>query len=378
MKYLKILGIRINYPTFDKNIKVGIYSNGKIIELKSEDYYFWYLDLETEEEIIIFRFIIYRDSDTILRKEYLYRKLNISELNDLFIKGVKQGIYEGVKFKSDKIESNLILEFSFNEYNSNYTIATEIDNSTSNIDETTDVELKFFYAKIKTQVGYYFSHDNNIHLSELKGCGFNPDQITEIEIFDIMSDDSIIKRNDSEIDKSFINFGTATPQNIYNSIKHNETVTINDFKYEVPVWYGSHPLFNSEGELLSVPVYIGIKGDCNLDNKVDATDATIILNYYAASATSDKETLMLIPTDNTLNVSSPTDELQNLAAFLADVSENEYGATNWKKAKNERTLDNTDSAYILGFYSSKTANQEKPDNDTWNEVIGLSVRFGEE
>lgn len=141
----------------------------------------------------------------------------------------------------------------------------EINQTSPDSTTAAAVNLKYSYANIKTQVGYYFSHDNNIHRLSGKG-GFNPGQITELEIFDVFDDNTVIKRNDSTIDRSLINFGNFTPENVYNLRNHNETKSIDDFKYEIPIMYGPNPLINSKGDTLKVPAYIGLKGDVNLNN----------------------------------------------------------------------------------------------------------------
>lgn len=278
-----------------------------------------------------------------------------------------------------KTDSFINSETNSNTVNSEAISDTSKDNSDSDINPqintnsetniiTTVVSLNYSYANIKSQVGYYFSHDNNIYSSGNKG-GFNPGQITEIEIFDVYDDNTIIQRDDSAINRTLINFGDATPKKVYNSRKHNETVTIEDFKYEIPIMYDSNPLINSKGETLKVPVYIGLKGDANLDNKVNQNDALVVLTYINQLSLNGEESIMLLPTNNTLGVSSPTDELDQFAAFLADVSENEYQPLNWKKSKDERTLDSFDSNYILTFLSIKLSDETKSDNDIWSEIL---------
>ena len=63
-------------------------------------------------------------------------------------------------------------------------------------------------------MGYYFSHDKDIHAFGDKG-GFNPNKITEINIYDVYEDGKITKREDSAIEKNWINFSKATPENVY-------------------------------------------------------------------------------------------------------------------------------------------------------------------
>ena len=240
---------------------------------------------------------------------------------------------------------------------------------------TTANGFKYFYGTIKTQVGYYFSHDNGIRANGDKG-GFSPEQVVELNIYDVFEDGSVKLRE--AVDMSKVNFGKATPEVVYNTRTHTEgKTTIDDFKYDVPVMYENTPLVNTNGEALTVPVYIGVKGDINLDNKVNAVDASTALSYYASYQTNgNSKTSVICQNDkNGLTVTSPTEELDQLAAFLGDVDTNEYDPANWKTTKADRTVDAVDASYILSFYAEKQTTKDKSANDIWNNVLGSS-RFG--
>ena len=240
---------------------------------------------------------------------------------------------------------------------------------------TTANGFKYFYGTIKTQVGFYFSHDNGIRANGDKG-GFSPEQVVELNIYDVFEDGSVKLRE--AVDMSKVNFGLATPEKVYNTRTHTEgKTTIDDFKYDVPVMYDNKPLVNTNGEALTVPVYIGVKGDINLDNKVNAVDASTALSYYASYQTNgNSKTSVICQNDkNGLTVTSPTEELDQLAAFLGDVDTNEYDPANWKTTKADRTVDAVDASYILSFYAEKQTTKDKSANDIWNNVLG-SARFG--
>ena len=235
----------------------------------------------------------------------------------------------------------------------------------------------YSYGTVKTQAGFYFSHDNGIRAKGDKG-GFNPDQVVELQIYDVFKDGTIKLRE--SIDRSWINFGQATPEKVYNSRTHTDgKTTIDDFKYEIPVMYGNMSVVNTQGEALTVPVYIGVKGDVNLDNKVNAVDASTALSYYASYQTNgNTKTSVICQNDkNGLTVTSPTDILDHFAAFLGDVDTNEYDPNNWKTMKGDRTVNAVDASYILSFYAERqrSANKDKSANDLWNDVLG-DVRFG--
>ncbi|SFW40090.1 cohesin domain-containing protein [Ruminococcus flavefaciens] len=230
------------------------------------------------------------------------------------------------------------------------------------------------YATIKTKAGFYFSHDNGVRALGDKG-GFDAGQVEELVIYDVYKDGKIEVR--SGLDMSRVNFGQATPEKVYKTRTHNNAkTTIDDFKYEVSVMYENMPLVNTSGEALTVPVYIGVKGDINLDNKVNAVDASTALSYYASYQTNGntKESVICQNDTNGLAVTSPTDMLDHFAAFLGDVDTNEYDPNNWKTMKGDRTVNAVDASYILSFYAEKQTT-DKSANDIWNDVLG-TVRFG--
>jgi hypothetical protein len=230
------------------------------------------------------------------------------------------------------------------------------------------------YATIKTKAGFYFSHDNGVRALGDKG-GFDAGQVEELVIYDVYKDGKIEVR--SGLDMSRVNFGQATPEKVYKTRTHNNAkTTIDDFKYEVSVMYENMPLVNTSGEALTVPVYIGVKGDINLDNKVNAVDASTALSYYASYQTNGntKESVICQNDTNGLAVTSPTDMLDHFAAFLGDVDTNEYDPNNWKTMKGDRTVNAVDASYILSYYAEQQTT-DKSANDIWNDVLG-TARFG--
>ena len=97
-------------------------------------------------------------------------------------------------------------------------------------------------------------------------------------------------------------------------------------------------------------VYIGVKGDADLNGIVDVQDAVAILTYYAKTAAAQE------------NVAFNEDEnLNKLAYFLADVdTESKAGMNNGSEL-----MTTQDAANVLTFYAKKAANQEP----TWPDVI---------
>ena len=138
-------------------------------------------------------------------------------------------------------------------------------------------------------------------------------------------------------------------------------------------------LTDKSGAPLTVPAYIGVKGDVSLDNLVNAVDASAVLKYYAQTQTNGQtgDDVICTTIGSGLEVTSPLDELDQLAAFLGDVTENEWGEDNWKLRKTDRTLDAVDASNILAFYAERqrSDNDGVSDYDLWNGVLG-DKRFG--
>ena len=97
-------------------------------------------------------------------------------------------------------------------------------------------------------------------------------------------------------------------------------------------------------------VYIGVKGDADLNGIVDVQDTVAILTYYAKTAAAQE------------NVAFNEDEnLNKLAYFLADVdTESKAGMNNGSEL-----MTTQDAVNVLTFYAKKAANQEP----TWPDVI---------
>ena len=110
----------------------------------------------------------------------------------------------------------------------------------------------------------------------------------------------------------------------------------------------------ADAEAVAAPVnptvYIGVKGDADLNGIVDVQDAVAILIYYAKAAAVQE------------NVAFNEDEnLNKLAYFLADVdTESKAGMNNGSEL-----MTTQDAVNVLTFYAKKAANQEP----TWPDVI---------
>ena len=110
----------------------------------------------------------------------------------------------------------------------------------------------------------------------------------------------------------------------------------------------------ADAEAVAAPVnptvYIGVKGDANLDGIVDTKDAVSILTYYAKVAAGHE------------NVAFNEDEnLSKLAFFLADVDTESKAGVN----SGSQLMATQDAVNVLTYYAKSAAGQAP----TWPDVI---------
>ncbi|MBE6858936.1 MAG: hypothetical protein E7498_05830 [Ruminococcus sp.] len=224
------------------------------------------------------------------------------------------------------------------------------------------------FAVVEKTHGFYFSHDNGTRNNGEKG-GFNPGQITSLKIFNKITQDGITVDSEwaaEDVDMSKINFGDAVPSTVYDEA--NTT-----FKYEVPVYYGYNPLVDRDGNQITVTVYIGVKGDIDLNNKVLANDAAQALAFYTASQAIGADPAKIQLSESPY-VTGADDVLEDFCAFLGDVDVNEWSEDNWKLKKADRKILANDAGAILTFYSeSQTPGAEA--QALWDEIV--PERYGE-
>ena len=182
-----------------------------------------------------------------------------------------------------------------------------------------------------------------------------------------------------------VNSGADNPAGAFKGPNSLTAYTIDDFCYEVQVFYNGELLKYKDGTPVTFRAFIGVKGDANFDMAVDATDASSVLSFYAKASTinsqlSDEEraaaksAIRLAPKTCTIVDDEPM--LDELAAFLVDVDRDVYNDDNWKlrKADPDRVIDSPDASNILSFYSkySTIPDAEKATADRqelWNRAI---------
>ena len=167
-----------------------------------------------------------------------------------------------------------------------------------------------------------------------------------------------------------VNSKADNPQETFD--KDNET-----YAYTVNVYYNGIRLVDTEkAKPVQFTVYIGLKGDANLDRIVDAKDASSVLAYYSTLQTgvSANEALLNEEDDERIKANPILD---HFAAFLADVDLDVYNVNNWKMMKSDREVDAKDASWILAYYSIMSTGETDP-HKGWNETFADGLGFIEE
>ena len=210
-------------------------------------------------------------------------------------------------------------------------------------------------AAIETEVvGFYFSHDPR------------PFKAENVNVERAWTKDAEGNEIDVEFDPSLVTFEEVNSK----ADNPEEAYDVNNttFKYTVNVFYNGKPLVNADEDAVAITVYIGVKGDTNLDNMSDARDASNILAYYANASTLDEgetiEDVRMSPENCEPVNNNP--ELDTLCAFLADVDLDVYSKDNWGKTKSDRIIDATDATWILSYYSYMSTVEDAIPHEGWN------------
>ncbi len=218
---------------------------------------------------------------------------------------------------------------------------------------TTSVVAEYVTAGISG--GFYFSIDTEFDASMIK----NPVLHTKY-VAGYMKDGTLVITDENETTKNIddISFGLATPANTYSA--ENST-----FMYEIPVYSNGEVLKKEDGTDFTATVFIAPKGDVNLDNLVDASDASLILAYYANVSTNNGSVEGITLSSSELVASNPL--LDNFAAFLADID----ATVDRYSTKDNRRVDASDASYILSFYAkaSSSSYEGMSPAEIWKTII---------
>jgi len=143
-------------------------------------------------------------------------------------------------------------------------------------------------------------------------------------------------------------------------------------KYTVPVYYFSDeqddPDFQLDEPLAlgEFAIYIGVKGDTDLDNSVNVTDAQLTLTYYVNYVVVEKENPFVVADDELGAVKwKDNGKEDGLRHFVSNVA---YLDADGNRTEGFDSLDVTDAQLILTYYVNKVV-VEKNDT-TWTGVVG--------
>ncbi|MBR4101912.1 MAG: hypothetical protein IKK51_08570 [Oscillospiraceae bacterium] len=189
-------------------------------------------------------------------------------------------------------------------------------------------------------VNYFFSHDETpLAAEELVESA---KLVVDENEYDVMSQISFGLDENGPIEG-------LTPAMIFEETG-TAYVATSLYVYYTPV--GHEPELVEEAD---VAIFVGVKGDADLDSEANAIDAAKVLVYAAARGAGE-------------DVSLYSDEnagLETLAYFLADV----FGESR-DCGEDGSDLNALDAAGILQFAAEKGANPGKSDATIWGEVMG--------
>ena len=253
--------------------------------------------------------------------------------------------------------------------------------TTTTTTTTTNVvtSVSTYYVTADTDYAFYLNTEETFSEEQVKNAKVH------VSYVDVTTDEegNVVSVGDpveEDIDIANIGFGDATPENTYvadrtDGFDYDVTLTYEGEDITAPdgtvLLANGAALANEAGEKITVKAYIGVKGDANLDNKVDAVDASAILTYYATLLTgqSAEETVL-----STSQLAKNDPAYEQFAAFLADVN---APLSDRAKTKEDRgtELNSIDSSYILTFAADRAATENEKyntltDKELWELVLG--------
>ena len=254
---------------------------------------------------------------------------------------------------------------------SSTTTSTDTTTSTTT---TTYVAVAGVYVDIEAEDGFYTNIDDSFAKEQVSNLSlfvkYNTISVDENGIETIV-DESVSSAYD--ITGSF-KFST-TPDEAYDSSKTS-------FLYDIGLLYNGMDIVDQYGNtvitdgailrtstdgIVTVPAYIGLKGDADLDNKITSRDAAMVLDYYANLSSGADAATIEFSVDSDL-VSGPDSIYDDFAAFLADVDTAIDPSVAWKTGKSGRRLLASDAGAILTYYAY--IQNAEPGKAAWAAVLG--------
>lgn len=164
------------------------------------------------------------------------------------------------------------------------------------------------------------------------------DLIERVIRFAVYADGTVSEEGEEISAEECLDLGALTPEKIYDEKTHSYTIALH-----------VHDSYGSQTLKTEVPVYIGVKGDANMDGKADAKDAAEILVYAAAVGAGTERPLY-------------SEDDETLEAFVLMLS-NVNGTDD-----RDFRLDATDAAAILVYAATVGSGNEV----TWEEILGAA------
>ena len=263
------------------------------------------------------------------------------------------------------------------------TSTTETSTTETTTTTTAAVTSVKYSYEVTADTGYYLSVQKSFNKNQIKSVKL----ISEVVQMYIYDNGDYVKNEDGSVKTDVVNaketkdvtdsvdFGTATPANVFE-------YKVVSFKHDLAL-YASEDIKDAFGNVITLEgnkiqsddntfpvatVYVGLKGDANLDFAVDSKDATDVLDWYSDRAIDSERTRF--SRSSLLDAEDADQNLDQLAAFLADVT-NEIDPNNYVVDKMVRTINSTDASYILAMYSEQSTTTEKgaATRELWNKVL---------
>ena len=261
------------------------------------------------------------------------------------------------------------------------TTTTSSNTTTTTTTTTTNVvtSVSTYYVTADTDYAFYLNTEETFSEEQVKNAKVH------VSYVDVTTDEegNVVSVGDpveEDIDIANIGFGDATPENTYVADRTD------GFDYDVTLTYEGEDitapdgtvllangavLANEVGEKITVKAYIGVKGDANLDNKVDATDASAVLTYYANLLTGKSADEVVLSTSQ---LAKNDAVYEQFAAFLVDVNAS-LSDRALTKADRDKDINAIDASYILTFFADRAATENEKyntltDKELWDLVLG--------
>ncbi len=273
------------------------------------------------------------------------------------------------------------------------TTTTGSEESSTSTSSSTDTDDKGNTIKIDTVVsvnadttnGFYLSIDEEFNKDQVTSLTYtiNKSRIT-INPDGVIIDEEVLEAGEPiDITQDMFEFN-ATPTSVYDvnntSFLYNvelvasQTIVAADGTIVANEGDAIVSITGSEdkGENLTVPVYVGLKGDNNLDNVIDPSDASNTLIWYATISTlAEGDSASNHQFSKSKMIESPDDILDEFACFLCDVN-NDLDPDNYKTSKPDREFSPAESSYILRAYAELSTNTdiETLDRAAWDKILG--------